>query len=115
MGEARDPRLSVADQGNRAPDVAQRPQREREVQHYCDALVLAEAKGQIVVAPRSEQVESPFELLPRFAVLSGEPMRRSGCQVSDSGFGPIGSRLGVAEEGLGVSPHRRQLAANVAA
>ena len=31
MGEARAPRFSLADQGNRPPDIAQRPQREREV------------------------------------------------------------------------------------
>ena len=54
-------------------------------------------------------------MFPRFAVLSGEPMRDSGRAVSDSGLGRIGSRLDVAEEGLRVGPHRRQLAAHEAA
>ena len=66
MGEARDPRLSVADEGNRAPDVAQRPQCEREVKHRRDAGVLSEAKGQIVVAPGLEQGERAFQMLARF-------------------------------------------------
>ncbi len=51
MGEARHPRLSVATKGNRAPDVAHRPQREREVQHRRHAGILSEAKGEIVVTP----------------------------------------------------------------
>ena len=50
MGQARDPRLSVADEGNRAPDAAQRPQREREAEHRRNTRVLSEAKRQIVVA-----------------------------------------------------------------
>ena len=102
-------------EGNRAPDVAQRPQCKREVKHRRDARVLSEAKGQIVVAPGLKQGERAFQMLPRFEVLSGEPMRDSGHAVSDSGLGRIGSRLDVAEECLGVHPHRRQLAAHVAA
>src|SRR6478752_6166321 len=85
MGEARDPRLSVADQGNRALDVAHRPQREREVEHRSDAGILSEAKGEIVVTPGLEQRDSTFQMAARFAVLAGEPMRHSGCTVSDSG------------------------------
>ncbi len=110
MGEARDPRLGAADERNRAFDVAQRPQREREVEHRRDAGVLSEAKGQIVVAAGLEQGERAFQMIARFAILSGEPMRDSGDAMSDSGLGRIGSRLDVAEEGLGVRPHRRQLA-----
>jgi hypothetical protein len=71
---------------------------------------LAEAKGQIVVASGLEDGERAFQMLPRFAALSDEPMRHSGCAVSDSGLGRIGSRPDVAQEGLGVSPHRRQFA-----
>jgi hypothetical protein len=102
MGEARDPRLGVADERNGAPDVAQRPQCEREVEHCCDAGVLAEAKGQIVVAAGLEEGQRVFQVLSRFAKLSGEPTRGSRCAVSDSCLWRIGSRLDVAEERLGV-------------
>ena len=111
MGEVRDPRLSTADQGNRSSDVAHRPQCEREVMHRQDAGVRSKAKGQIV-ALRMKQGESLFKMFPRFEVLSGEPMRDSGRAVSNSCLGRIGSRLDVAEEGLSVGPHRRQLAAH---
>ena len=47
-------------EGNRALDVAQRPQREREVEHCRDAGVLSEAEGQIVVTAGLEQGERPF-------------------------------------------------------
>ena|ERR1700722_6036062 len=86
MGEARDPRLSVATKGNRALDVAQRPQRQREVVHRCDAGILSEAKGEIVVTPGLKQRDSAFQMAARFAVLSGEPMREPCCAVSDSGL-----------------------------
>ena len=114
MGEARDPRLGVADERNGAPDVAQRPQCERELEHCCDAGVLAEAKSQIVVAAGLEEGQRVFQVLSRFAKLSGEPTRGSRCAVGDSGLLGIGSRLDVAEEGLGVHPHRHQLAAHEA-
>jgi hypothetical protein len=42
MSEAAYPRLSVADQGNRAFDVAQRPQCQREIKHRRDAHVVSE-------------------------------------------------------------------------
>ena len=110
MREARDPRLGVADEGNRAPDVAQRPQREREEKHRRDARVLSEAERQIVVAAGLEQGERAFEMMPRFYKLSGKPVGDALGPMRDAGFGRIGSRRNVAEEGLGVGPHRRQLA-----
>jgi hypothetical protein len=61
-----------------------------------------------------EEGQRVFQVLSRFAILSGEPMRGSRCAVSDSRLWGIGSRLDVAEEGLGVPPYRRQLAANIA-
>jgi hypothetical protein len=42
---------------------------------------------QIVVAPGLEQGESLFEMLPRFSVLSGEPMRHTGYAMSNSRLG----------------------------
>ena len=68
---------SVADEGNRAPDVAQRPQRERQAQHRRDAGVLPEAKGQIVVAAGLEQGERAFQMIPRF----DDILRRHQCVV----------------------------------
>jgi hypothetical protein len=106
----RDPRLSVTNEGNCALNVAQRPQREREVKHRRDARVLSETKGQIVVPAGLEQRQRAFQMLACYDVLSSEPMRDSRRPVSDSGLGRIGPRLDVAEEGLGVGPRRRQLA-----
>src|SRR5271166_1943186 len=96
-------------------DVAQGPQSEREVGHRRDAGVLSEAKCQIVVAAGLEQGERAFQMFSGFVVLAGEPKRESGCALSDSGFGRVGSRLDIAEESIGVSPRRRQLAADDAA
>jgi hypothetical protein len=102
MGEARDPRLGVGNEGNRATDFTQRPQREREKKHLCHAPVLPEAERQIVVAPGLERSESPFEMLARFQVLSSEPVRGSRNVLSDCGLRGIGPRLDVVEEGLRV-------------
>ena len=50
MREVRHPRLHAVDERNRAIDLAERPRHYRQVRHCADAGVLAEAKGQIVVA-----------------------------------------------------------------
>jgi hypothetical protein len=63
MGEARDPGLGAADEGNRASDVAQRPQDKREAKHRRRAGVLAEAKGQIVVSPGLEQGQRALRVI----------------------------------------------------
>ena len=78
VGEAGDPRLSVADERNRAFDLAERPQREREAKHRRDAGVLSEAERETVVWPGSKQGQACSRSFPRFEVLSGEPMRNSG-------------------------------------
>ena len=96
MVEGRIPRIRVTFERNGAFDVAQGPQGHREDRHRPDARIQkTEAKGQIVVAPGLKQSESLFEMFPRFAVLSSEPMRHSGRAVSDTGLGRIGSRLDV--------------------
>ncbi len=87
VGEARDPRRSIAAEGNRALDVAQRPHGERQENHCRDAHVLPEAEGQIVVAPGLKQGQCTFQLLSSFGVLSSEPMRGPGYAVSDSCLG----------------------------
>ena len=76
---------------------------------------MSEAKGQIIVAAGLEQGERPFEVIPRLAILAGEPARDPGGAMGDAGLGRIGSRLDVAEEGRCVRPHRWQLASHVAA
>ena len=115
MGEARDPRLHAVNERNRAIDLAERPQRNRQIDHRADAGVMSEAKGQIVVAAGLEQGERPSKMIPRLAILAGEPASHPGGAMGDAGLGRIGSRLDVAEEGRGVRPHRRQLASHVAA
>jgi hypothetical protein len=98
MGEGGSVRLRAANEGNRAPDVAQRPQGEREVKHCRDAGVLSEAVRQIVIAARLEQFKRAFQMIARFKILSGEPMCESDRAVSDTGVGRIGSIRDVAEE-----------------
>ena len=115
MGEVRDPRLHAVDERNRAIDLAERPRRNRQIGHRGDAGVLSEAKGQIVVAAGLEQGERTFEVIPRLAILAGEPASDPGGAMGDAGLGRIGSRLDVAEEGRRVRPHRRQLASHEAA
>ena len=115
MGEVRDPRLHAVDERNRAIDLAERPRRNRQIGHRGDAGVLSEAKGQIVVAAGLEQGERPFQMIPRLAILAGEPACDPGGAMGDAGLGRIGSRLDVAEEGRSVRPHRWQLASRVAA
>jgi hypothetical protein len=65
MGEAGHPRLSVATKGNRAHDVAHRPQRERKLEHRRHAGILSEAKGEIVVTPGLKQRDSAFQMAAR--------------------------------------------------
>ena len=115
MGEARDPLPGAADERSRAFDIAERPQRKREVVHRRDAGVLSEAEGQIVVAAWLEQGQRALQMIARFTILSGEPTRRPCYTVRDTGFGRIGSRLDVAQECRRVLPHRGQLAPNQAA
>ena len=54
-------------------------------------------------------------MIPRLAILAGEPASDPSGAVGDAGLGRIGARLDVAEEGLGVRPHRRQITPHVAA
>ena len=116
MGEARVPRIRVKFERNGAFDLARGPQGHREVQRIAPTPDPKVRTGtQIVVALGLKQSESVFKMIPRFAVLSGEPMRDSGRAVCDSGLRQIGSCLDVAEEGRRVRPHRGQLAAHVAA
>jgi hypothetical protein len=96
MREARSPRLSASDEGDRTIDLAQRPQSEREHPHRRDAGVVSEPERQIVVAPGLEQGERAFLMLSGFGVLSGTPMSASRYSVRDAGLGRIGSRLDVA-------------------
>src|SRR6516162_11104916 len=93
--EAHDPRIHALNQRNSLINLAERPQHECEIGHGGHAKVHPEAKRQIVVAPGLEQGESTFEMLPRFAVLSGEQMRGSGRAMSGSGLWPIRLRLDV--------------------
>ena len=103
------------DERNRAIDLAESPQRNRQIGHRGDAGVRSEAEGQIFVAAGLEQGERPFEVIPRFAILAGEPASDPGGAVRNAGLGQIGFRLDVAEEGRRVRPHRRQVATHVAA
>ena len=115
MGQVRDPCLHALDKRSRAIDLAERPQRKRQIEHGRDAGVSPEAKGQIVVAAGLERGERVFQMIPRVAILAGEPASHSGGAMRDAGFGRIGPRLDIAKDGRGVSLHRREIAPHVAA
>ena len=115
MGEGRHPLPGAADERTRAFDIAERPQRKREVVHRRDAGILSEAEGQIVVAAWLEQGQRALQMIACFRILSGEPTRRSCYTVRDTCFGRIGSRFDVAQECSRVLPHHGQLAPNQAA
>ena len=53
-----------------------------------------------------------MELIARLAIITGKPTREPGGAMGDAGFGRIGSRLDVVEEGFGVSPHLWQVASH---
>jgi hypothetical protein len=108
MGEARAPRLGVADERNRAPDAAQRPPCERETKHRRDAGVVYEPESQIVVAPRLKQGERALQMILRFAVLASEPMRDSSNAVGDTGL----SESGLASTSLRSAVECSLIAAN---
>ena len=113
MGEGRIPRIRVKFERNGAFDVAQGPQGHREERHRPDARI-EKPNSQTVVVPGLKQSQSLFKMLPRLAVLSGEPMRDSGRAVSDSGLGRIGSRP-TSPGRFGAASIAAQLAALVAA
>ena len=83
--EARCPRLGRGNEGNRAFDFAERPQCECEVKHCGDADVVPEAKSEIVVPTRPEQGKRAFQMIARFFVFTGEPVRHSGCAMRYAG------------------------------
>ena len=90
MGEVRDPRLHAVDERNRAIDLAERPRRDRQIDHRGDAGVQPEAKGQIVVAAGLEQGERTFQVIPRLAILAGEPASDPGGAMGDAASGESG-------------------------
>ena len=115
VGEVRHPRLHAVVERNRAIDLAERPRHYRKMGHCGDAGVWSETERHVVVSTGLEQGERPFEVIPRFAILAGEPASNSGYAAGHAGLGHIGRRLQVAEEGRGVRLHRRQVASNEAA
>ena len=97
MGEARDPRLHASSMSEIARSTSPRGHNViARIGHRGDAGVVSEAKGQIVVAAGLEQGERAFQMIPRLAILAGEP-------VCDPG-GRDGRRRPRANR---VSPRRR--------
>ena len=89
MSKGRNPRLHEVDERNRAIHFAESPRRDRQVSHRVHAGVLSEAKGQVIVAAGLKQDKRPFEVIPRFSVLAGEPASYPGGAMSDAGLGRI--------------------------
>jgi hypothetical protein len=107
MREPRDPRLRRVNEGNRAFDVAQRPQCERKVKHYGNAGVLSEVKGEIVVTRGLKQRERAFQMAACFDVFSGGPVGRPEDAMCDAGRGRIGPCLDGAAESRRMRPRSR--------
>ena len=99
MRDARDPLLGAVNEGNRAIDIAERPGRKGQIDYRGDAGVKSKAKGQIVVTAGLEQGERPFQVIPRLAILAGEPACYPSGAMGDAGLRRMGSRLDVDEEG----------------
>jgi hypothetical protein len=57
---------------------------------------MSEAKGQLVVTAGLEQGESSFTVIPRLAILAGEPAGDPSGAMGDAGLRRIGSRLDVS-------------------
>ena len=89
MRDARDPLLGAVNEGNRAIDLAERPGRNGQIDHRGDAGVKSKAKGQIVVTAGLEQGERPFQVIPRLAILAGEPASAARDAMGDAGLGRI--------------------------
>ena len=115
MGEVRATKLRPVNEGNRAIHLAERPRGVRQIDHRGDARVQAEAESQIVVAAGFEQGQGALQVIPSLAILAGEPAGDPGGAMGDAGFGRLGFRRDVVEEGGCVRPHRRQFASDVAA
>src|SRR5271166_6891490 len=89
MRHAREPLVRAVNERYRAPDVSQRPCRDRQVAHCRDAGVLPEAKGQIIVPAGLEQSKRALQMLARFHVFSGETVSGSEDPMRDTGLGGI--------------------------
>ena len=95
MRDAFDALVRLLRESDRARNVAQNPQDNREEKRCSNTGVLSEAKGDIVVPAGLEQGDRAFEMLSRLAILAGEPMGRAGHAMGDAGFDRVGSRRDV--------------------
>jgi hypothetical protein len=57
MREIRNPLVGSLDKGNRAFDLAERPQGDREEKHHSDSRIVSKPKGQIVISSGLEECE----------------------------------------------------------
>ena len=71
MADAGGSRPCALDEGQRAGELAHRPESYRQEEQRADARIMAEAEGEVVVPARLEQGERAFQMIPRFAVLPG--------------------------------------------
>ena len=95
MRDAFDALVRLLRESDRARNVAQTPQDNREEKRCSNTGVLSEAKGDIVVPARLEQGDRAFEMLSRLAILASEPMGGAGHPMGDAGFNRVGSRRDV--------------------
>jgi hypothetical protein len=88
--EIGDPRLHAVDDRSRAIDLAQRPQRDRQIGHCANAGVHPEAIREIVVAAGLEKGERSFQVISRLRVLAGVPAVHSSGAIGDAASGESG-------------------------
>jgi hypothetical protein len=88
----------AVDEPNRAIDLAERPQCDRQIDHCGGAGVLPKAKGQIVIAAGLEQGERTFQFMHGVDKFAGEIVGHALDPMRDAGLGRIGSPPDAGEE-----------------
>jgi hypothetical protein len=83
--------MQAINERRRVIDLADGPRHHRQIGHHGDPGIQSKTKGQIIVAAGLERSERPFQMVPRLAILAGEPAGGAGGAMGDAGLGRIGS------------------------
>ena len=117
---ARCPRIRYSpgcrvDKLSRAFDLAERPKRDRQIDHGGNADILAEAKGKIAVPFGIENRKGLFEVRAPLDEISGNPLRHAIDPMCDARFRRMGLLLDIAQKSLRGLAHRVQIAVHMGA
>src|SRR5271165_4195684 len=101
------------DKLSRAFDLAERPKRDRQIDHGGNADILAEAKGEFAVPFGIESREGPFEVRASLDEISCDPLRHAIDPMRDARFRQMELLLHVAQKGPRWLAHRVQIAVHM--